>query len=256
MKLSNLVFLSCCCIVLNLNAQQPFQLTEGTITFEKTINKFALIERIVKNRSNSMKEEYQKYKLSNTQFLTLNSTLSFSDEKTIFTPLEDANDRSQNWFNGQIITDQINTVYNDLSSGRTVVQKEVLSTTFLVRDSIRTIKWKITDETRDIAGYTCRRANGLVMDSIYIVAFFTNKIPISSGPESFSGLPGMILGVALPYENVTWFATKVTEKRNEIMVKPPVKGKPVSFKELSILIEKNYKDYEGQGQFYQKKFLL
>src|SRR6185437_10397918 len=90
-------------------------------------------------------------------------------------------------------------------------QKTIFDQPFLVKDSLRKIKWKITDENREIAGYNCRRANGLMMDSIYVVAFYTDKIPVSGGPESFSGLPGMILEVALPHENVIWRATKVTE---------------------------------------------
>lgn len=39
----------------------------------------------------------------------------------------------------------------------------------------------------------------------------------------------MILGVALPHENIIWFATKVTEAnipQNEIT--PPLKGKPTN----------------------------
>ncbi len=78
---------------------------------------------------------------------------------------------------------------------------------------------------REIAGYTCRRANALVMDSIYVVAFYTEVIPVSSGPEIFSGLPGMILGVALPHENVTWFATSVKDNDTLKEIKPPAKGK-------------------------------
>jgi GLPGLI family protein len=48
-----------------------------------------------------------------------------------------------------------------------------------------------------IAGFNCRRANAMIMDSIYVVAFYTDEILTTGGPESFSGLPGMILGVAL-----------------------------------------------------------
>ncbi len=47
------------------------------------------------------------------------------------------------------------------------------------------------------------------MDSIYVVAFYTDEILTTGGPESFTGLPGMILGIAIPHEHVSWFATKV-----------------------------------------------
>ncbi len=57
-----------------------------------------------------------------------------------------------------------------------------------MQDSTRKITWKITDEMREIAGFSCRRANAIMLDSIYVVAFYTDQIPVSGGPESFSGL--------------------------------------------------------------------
>jgi GLPGLI family protein len=84
----------------------------------------------------------------------------------------------------------------------------------------------LTDETRTIAGFSCRRANALIMDSIYVVAFYTDEILTTGGPESFSGLPGMILGIALPHQHVTWFATKVEAVSvNDAQLVPPQKGK-------------------------------
>jgi len=106
-------------------------------------------------------------------------------------------------------------------AGQSVSQKSVYEDTYLISDCIRSIQWRITNETREIAGYLCRRAKALVLDSIYVVAFYTDQKPVSDGPESFTGLPGMILGLALPNENVTYFATKIEDR-------------PVSDKELEI----------------------
>jgi len=138
-----------------------------------------------------------------------------------------------------------------------VIQKQVFEQTFLVKDSTRKIKWKITDETRDVAGYTCRRANGIMMDSIYVVAFYTDKIHVSGGPESFNGLPGMILEVALPHENVIWTATKVTDVTipdNTLI--PPKKGKPVNNKELKNTLQSVMKNWGDEAQLYLKGFLF
>ena len=88
--------------------------------------------------------------------------------------------------------------------------KQAFEKSFLVKDSIKKIKWKLTDETREIAGYQCHRANALFFDSIYVVAFYTDEILTKGGPESFNGLPGMILGIAIPHQHITIFATKVT----------------------------------------------
>jgi|GEM_PF-4661083 len=67
----------------------------------------------------------------------------------------------------------------------------------------------MTEETRDIAGVHCHRANAIILDSVYIIAFYTDQILTNGGPESFCGLPCMILGIAIPRIYTTWFATSV-----------------------------------------------
>lgn len=79
----------------------------------------------------------------------------------------------------------------------------------LVEDKMRSYTWKIGDEVRTIAGFECRKATTTICDSVVVVAFFTDEIPVSGGPESFNGLPGMILGLAVPRLYTTWFATKL-----------------------------------------------
>jgi GLPGLI family protein len=135
------------------------------------------------------------------------------------------------------LANQFNTVYNDLTSQTSTIQKKIFEEAYLLKDSTRNIKWKITDENREIAGYSCRRANAMVMDSVYVVAYYTDQIPVSSGPEIFTGLPGMILGVAMPHDNVTWFATSVTDKPLEKPLIPPVKGKAMTPKALNATLE-------------------
>ena len=151
---------------------------------------------------------------------------------------------------------QINTVFNDLATKTSSVQKTVFDQLFLVKDTTRSIKWKITDENREIAGYSCRRANAIVMDSIYVVAFYTDQIPVSSGPETFSGLPGMILGLALPHDHVTWFATSVSDKPLEKPLTPPTKGKAVDKKALQKTLESSFKQYGEDLQTVLKIYML
>jgi GLPGLI family protein len=155
------------------------------------------------------------------------------------------------------MANQVNTIFTDLNASTASDQKKVFEETFLVKDSTRKINWKITSETRDIAGYTCRRANALILDSIYVVAFYTDEIPLSGGPEAFTGLPGMILGVALPHENITWFATKVTDVpiEDKALI-PPKKGKQVNNKELLATLKSVMKNWGDYSQLYLKAFTL
>ena len=152
---------------------------------------------------------------------------------------------------------QYNTIFTDLTDKMAVDQKKVFEQTYLVKDSVRKIKWKITGETREIAGYTCRRANGIMMDSIYVVAFYTDKIHVSGGPESFNGLPGMILEVALPHENLIWVATKVTDTTlPDNVLLPPKKGKVVNNAGLKTTLRGVMKDWGDNANTYLKGFLF
>ncbi len=173
---------------------------------------YALIRKnINKNNESYLQPAFEQYRKSQPQFKKLKSNLTFSKDKTLFRPVEETETNS-GFFGGNPIVSQNNVIYTNLAMASSIAQKKVYEETFLVKDSIRKINWKITTEMRDIAGYQCRRANAIVLDSIYVVAFYAEKIPVSGGPESFTGLPGMILGVALPHENITWFATKVTDQ--------------------------------------------
>lgn len=122
-----------------------------------------------------------------------------------------------------------NVVYTDFRSSRVISQKPVFEEVFLVEDSVSKIKWKLTNDTRIIAGFECRKAIGILDDTVGIFAFYTDEIMISGGPEGLQGLPGMILGVGIPRLHTTWFATKVEVfDVNMKEVKPATKGKKVN----------------------------
>lgn len=237
-------------------AQNTHFTTVGSIEFEKSINMFALIKRqINKDNESYLQQAFDQYKKNQPQFKKLKSTLYFSNNKTMFQPV--AEESMQSGFFNTPLAMQNNVIRTDLATNTFISQKKVFEETFLVKDSIRNINWKITGETRDIAGYTCRRANAIILDSIYVVAFYTDEIAISGGPESFAGLPGMILGVALPHENISWFATKV----NEVTVpaasfNPPTKGKPLNNKQLRSTLQSALKDWGDYAQSSFKAFLM
>ncbi|MFC0517962.1 GLPGLI family protein [Mucilaginibacter angelicae] len=225
----------------------------GTIEYDKSSNMWAMLQKMI-NKDNEAwyQPMYDQYKKSKPQFKVLKSTLKFGNNQTLFTPIEP--EYTPNNFGDELpMAIQNNTIFTDFNTGISTSQKKVFEETFLVKDTTRHIKWKLTGETRDIAGYTCRRANGLILDSIYVVAFYTDEIPVSGGPESFNGLPGMILGVALPHENITWFATKVTEQPvDEKSLIAPKKGKAGNNKSFLTVLQNAMKDW---GETYAKQYL-
>ena len=244
-------------LAVSATAQHAHFITTGTITYERRTNVWTMIKKeINKDNEAFLSPALDAYKKTQPQFRVLKSTLSFSGGKTLFTPIE-ADPPGNNLLADDPLMTQNNTIYTDVNTNGTVSQRKVFEKTFLLKDSTRKIKWKITDETREIAGYTCRRANGIMLDSVYVVAFYTTKIPVSGGPESFNGLPGMILGVALPHENLTWFASKVTDTSLPAgAVVPPKKGKPVNRKQLITQLNGALKNWGKSGLFEMRLFML
>lgn len=230
----------------------------GVIEYEKSVNMFALLKRNMgESTSNFWKDIYESYRRNQPQFKVLKSTLVFSGSKTLFTPVAETESERGFFFSNDPMVNQNNTIYSDLSSNTFIAQKQVYEETFLQKDSLRKINWKLTSEMRTIAGYECRRANAIILDSIYVVAFYTDKIPVSGGPESFTGLPGMILGVALPHENITWFAKSVTDKPVAATeLKPPVKGKSTDYKGLRKIINDALKNWGEYAKSALKAFSL
>jgi GLPGLI family protein len=138
-----------------------------------------------------------------------------------------------------------NVAYIDLDKKERVAKLQFLDNYFVFEDSLLPIKWKIENETRKIAGWECRKAVGRVQDSIYVVAFYCPEIIPQGGPEFFSGLPGMILGLAIPRHYTTWFATRVEIANiDESKIVPPAvkKSKQYTKKELAEILLKQYKE--------------
>jgi len=61
------------------------------------------------------------------------------------------------------------------------------------------LKWTIGKETKYILNYKCQKATTILKTkngkNKKIIAWYTNQIPVSSGPFIYSGLPGLILEI-------------------------------------------------------------
>lgn len=230
----------------SLNAQQLF-ISKGKVEFEKKVNLYKDIDAWSDGEDNDW---LQNIKKTIPQFEVSYFDLVFDGDvnKTLYKPGRELprDPKVPDWFRGPAID---NVVFADLNSQSTVSLKNVFENTFLIKDSTRKIEWKITNDERVIAGIDCRKAVGRIMDSVYVIAFYSEQILVSGGPESFNGLPGLILGVAIPRINTTWFATKL----ELVEVKPqditaPLKGKKVNEAELLKQLQGSMKDWGKSGQ--------
>jgi GLPGLI family protein len=220
-------------IGLTCKGQDAGQIIEsGRLEFERRENVYFYLDNYYGTLLGDMKTYATDYKSKNPQFKSTAFILDFDKTQTFYAP-KNKSELKTDFLSGFASG---NTVFSALDKRWSISRKELLGITYSIEDSTRRIYWKLTDETREIAGFQCKRANGIIADSIYTVAFYTDQITTKGGPESFCGLPGMILGIALPREHITWFATKYVPEFNKDFEKTSLKGKNVSIRELDQVI--------------------
>jgi GLPGLI family protein len=89
------------------------------------------------------------------------------------------------------------------------------------RDSLKLLRdWRIEETEKIIAGYVCKKATRTHNEGREITVWFAPKIPISHGPDSLNGLPGLILGVEARHHTI--MAHKVQEIPTPISIQMPV----------------------------------
>jgi GLPGLI family protein len=140
--------------------------------------------------------------------------------------------------------------YSDYSSGTFADQKNIFGDTYLLRDTLMNIKWKLVpNETREIAGFNCRKAQAIIFDSVYVFAFYTDEITVPGGPMGIHGLPGMILGITIPRMFTSWIADKVEINGvNTAAIIAPEKGKKKKASELQETVKKATSDWGSYAQ--------
>lgn len=63
----------------------------------------------------------------------------------------------------------------------------------IVWDKLKNYDWKIERESKEILGYTTRKATAVIDSINTLEAWFAPKIAIKNGPHVYWGLPGLIL---------------------------------------------------------------
>ena len=188
------------------------------------------------------------------QFKTGYYKFTFSNNKSIY--------KFDRWDEGPKVPeflrkdDEKNVYYFDYTAEKIYQQKAIVGSNFMVEDSIPKINWRLTNESREIAGYNCRKAVGVIMDSVYVFAFYTEEIMIPGGPCTISGLPGMIMGLTIPRLYTSFIATKViVNDIKEEEIKPAASKKYNTRKELRTLITERAKEWGNDEDEESKSWM-
>ncbi len=222
-------------------AQQTF-LFNGTIEYERRINVHRQFDF-----SDEDSDFWKDFVTRQPKFNNAYFTLNFTRERSVYQPGREGDKVPEPWMIGPA---KANTVYTDFRSLEYHSRRKVFEENFEIVDSLSKIRWRLTSETREIAGFDCRKAVGIICDSVYVTAFYTDEIPVSGGPESFGGLPGMILGLAIPRLYSTWFATKVELNDPPASAFTPAKAgrlKKMSAADLAPFLKQTFTDWGNRG---------
>ena len=242
MKNSIAIFLTLICFLpVTSNAQVVLQ---GKIEYQRKMNVHRQFDDMGEQMNSYMESMMSKIPKFDTRMFTL----YFSSKQTKYSPIKQEESPMMAMMGG--LPGIETQVWNDLEQQRTVAFKKIYEQNFLIDDSIRKCKWKILEEVRTIAGFSCRKATTRINDSVVVVAFYTDKIPVSSGPEMFAGLPGMILELAIPRLHTTWIAQSVVLQAvgpTELTV--PDKGKKTNLVEVQKTLRNSTKNW---GKFADK----
>jgi len=134
-------------------------------------------------------------------------------------------------------------VYYDLGKNEKIEQVEFMTRNFLISGPIKRKAWKLTNKKTKILDHTCMGAE-LKKGEDTILAYFTSEIPVSLGPDEFTGLSGLILAIEKNGETV-FLATSIDLRppANESLSEPK-DGRKVTQEEFDDILKDKVKEYE------------
>jgi GLPGLI family protein len=268
-------------VVLSLS-QLSAQIKEGKLIFERKINMHRMITD-PEMRRNIPEFRSEKFELIFNEQATMFKTL----------PNEDAPDPFANsgggggtrGMNFMFRMPETNT-YTDIASQMQYEARSIFENDYLIIDTLKPNSWKLSDETKTIANYVCKKATTSVAPmaftmrfgggggggdrrgggggrnaddttkqadrkpkEIQLVVWYTEAIPLSIGPDTYSGLPGAILEVDSDNGSNVISAINYIPKFSAKELKQPTKGKKLNRAQFQTEMQTIMKDMQRGGGF-------
>lgn len=172
--------------------------------------------------------------------------------------------------------------YKNLKTGQMVEENEFFGKQFLIIDTIQTLDWKTTNESKQIGQYIAFKATAIkkvnpsdfqmarpkkkdetenaeakedstqqqnpmdrieIPEEIEVTAWFTPQIPVSNGPGEYAGLPGLIL--ELNVYRTTLLCSKIVMNPKEAeKIEPPKRGTKVSREEYIQIVKEKTRELQ------------
>jgi GLPGLI family protein len=252
------------------------QMKEGKIIYERKINMWKMIT------DPEMRARIPEFRTSEFELL-------FNDQASLFrnVPEDEAPDPFANSGGGGgerggmrfAFRMPETTTYTNIATQMQSESRPMFEKTFLVVDSLKPLKWKISEETKTIAKHVCKKATTSIAaqnvrfsvgggargmgrnngdttskprelqlpKETEVVVWYAEDIAASVGPDNYSGLPGAILEVDVDNGSNVTTATEVTTKYPKKELVEPTKGDKMNKAQFQDAMKKLMEDMQRGG---------
>jgi GLPGLI family protein len=235
-------------VLTSLNTSATAQMKEGKISYERKIN---MHRNLPDPQMKSMIPEFRTDKFE----------LIFNESVSLFRSVVDdeAPDPFANAgggggggmrFNFRMPT---TSTYTDMAKQMQYEERAFFEKEFLIVDSLKQYKWKLSEETKTIAKQLCKKATTMITapqmmrmrvsmgrggenntdttantprapKETELVVWYAENIPVSFGPDNYSGLPGVIMEIDQDNGATVTTAVEVSAKYPKKELVAPTKG--------------------------------
>lgn len=245
------------------------QVKEGKLIFERKVNMYRMITD-PEMRARIPEFRVDKFELLFNEQASMFKTIPEEDAPDPFANSGGGGERGGMRFNFRMPE---TATYTDISNQMQYESRSFFEKDFLIVDSLKPIQWKLSDETKTIAKFVCKKATAMItpqqMNMRFggggrnrnnadtaapakpkeeeIVVWYTESIPLSIGPDAYAGLPGAILEVNTGNGSNVITAMEYTAKYASKDLKQPNKGEKMNRAQFQENMRKIMEDMQRGG---------
>lgn len=215
------------------------QIRTGIINYEISVNTEELIEGLQEEKFPSDHKEFMISTFKNSK--NINYQLHFNNEISNFSYIKSLHVEDKLDFNFTLSIFGEDSYFTDIKSKKILKDNTYLENKLI---EYQTYKWEITTKTRKIGKYLCYMATAIEqverdgkINKTKVIAWFTTDIPISFGPKTYSGLPGLVLEVNIGIITIKATKIRLNPNNKEFKIIVP-KGEIITSAESELIFKK------------------
>jgi len=245
------------------------QVKEGKLIYERKINMYRMITD-PEMRARIPEFRTEKFELLFNEQASMFKTIPEEEAPDPFANSGGGAERGGMRFNFRMPE---TAMYTDIPNQMQYEARSLFEKDFLIVDSLKPINWKLSDETKTIAKFVCKKATTMItpqqMNMRFggggrnrnntdtaapvkpkeeeLVVWYTESIPVSVGPDTYAGLPGAILEVNSGNGGNVITASEFTAKYAAKELKQPTKGDKMNRAQFAESMKKIMEDMQRGG---------